>query len=160
MIAEHAARTLATLAERDSGVAQAIAEAGGVERAVALLEPGARNEPGAAARIEVARLLSHVARLEAWRGQVFAMAHESLLGLLDATQTADERLHEWAARTLRQLIVESDENRRAFAAKRDGEGLFLLVTLLGSENAALVEHVILMLETLAKEQSVRVCWFV
>lgn len=68
--------------------------------------------------------------------------------LLDATQTDSEQLHEWAARALRALLA-NDDNRRAFGDARNGEGLFILTTLLGADNSALVEHVIRGLEALA-----------
>lgn len=42
--------------------------------------------------------------------------------LLDATQTENERLHEWAARTLRALLEASADNRRLFAQVRRHDG--------------------------------------
>jgi hypothetical protein len=44
-----------------------------------------------------------------------AALQASLMMLLDATQTENERLHEWAARTLRALLEASADNRRLFA---------------------------------------------
>ena len=150
-VVQHAARTLATLAERDANVAQVIADAGGMSAAVALLQRDVNDDT----RIEATRLLSHVARLAPWRERVYAAALPSLMALLDATQTNSERLHEWAARTLRNLLTESPENRRAFGAGSNGEGLFLLTTLLGSDNAALAEHVTLSLQALADQADCR-----
>jgi hypothetical protein len=150
-VVQHAARTLATLAERDIAIAQVIADAGGMDAAVALLGRDVPDET----RIEATRMLAHIARLPPFRERVYAAAHTLLLGLLDATQTSSERLHEWAARTLRTLLADSPENRRAFCAFNDGEGLFLLTTLLGSDNAALVEHVTLSLQSLADQPESR-----
>jgi hypothetical protein len=150
-VVQHAARTLATLAERDIAIAQVIADAGGMDAAVSLLGRGVPDET----RIEATRMLAQIARLPPFRERVYASASALLLGLLDATQTSSERLHEWAARTLRTLLAESPENRRAFSAANDGEGLFLLTTLLGSDNAALVEHVTLSLQALADQPESR-----
>lgn len=150
-VVQHSARTLATLAERDSNAAQVIADAGGMAAAVALLGRDVQDDT----RIEATRLLSHIARLPPWRERVYVAAHAPLLALLDATVTNSERLHEWAARTLRMLLAESPENRRAFGAANNGEGLFLLTTLLGSDNAALVEHVTLSLQSLADQPDCR-----